>query len=59
MPTKPLKPCRHPGCPKLTKNKYCEKHMNLHGNKRKNTGRRGYDSRWNKARKIFLKNNPL
>lgn len=59
MPTKPLKPCRYPGCPELTKNKYCEKHMNLHRNKRESARRRGYDSRWNKMRKIFLKNNPI
>jgi len=24
MPMKPKKPCRHPGCPKLTDGLYCE-----------------------------------
>lgn len=26
MPSKPLHPCRHPGCTKLVAGKYCEKH---------------------------------
>lgn len=26
MPQKLLKPCRHPGCPKLVQSGYCEKH---------------------------------
>ena len=30
MPMKPKKPCRHPGCPKLTDGLYCEEHEALH-----------------------------
>lgn len=26
MAQKPLKPCRHPGCPELTRETYCPKH---------------------------------
>lgn len=26
MPYKPRKPCRHPGCPELTNEVFCEKH---------------------------------
>ena len=26
MPKKPMKPCRHPGCPNLTAGRYCEEH---------------------------------
>ncbi len=26
MPRKPMKPCCHPGCPKLTEGRYCEEH---------------------------------
>jgi ATP-binding cassette subfamily B protein len=26
MPRKPLKPCKHPGCPHLTNQKFCDKH---------------------------------
>ena len=29
MPMKPKKPCRHPGCPKLTDGLYCEEHEAL------------------------------
>ncbi len=59
MPTKPKKPCKHPGCPELTDDKYCDKHKELHVNQRANTAERGYDNRWRKARKIFLKLHPL
>ena len=57
MPRKPLKPCNHPGCPELTENRFCVKHKNIH--ERKSANARGYDSRWRKARKRFLKANPL
>ena len=30
MPKKALKPCKHPGCPKLTEGAYCDKHKHLH-----------------------------
>ena len=56
MPRKPLKPCNHPGCPELTENRFCVKHKNIH--ERKSANARGYDSRWRKARKRFLKANP-
>lgn len=59
MPKKPKKPCKHPGCPMLTDDKYCELHKSLHGNDRLNAAERGYDSRWKKARYIFLKTHPL
>lgn len=26
MPTRPLRPCRHPGCPRLTSGGYCMEH---------------------------------
>lgn len=29
MPKKPKKPCRYPGCPKLTDNRYCEEHQKI------------------------------
>ncbi|MTI71069.1 MAG: HNH endonuclease [Firmicutes bacterium] len=59
MPRKPLKPCRHPGCPELTEDKYCNNHKNLYINKRETASKRGYDSRWRKARSKYLKGNPL
>jgi len=57
MPRKLLKPCKHPRCPELTENRFCKKHSNLY--ERTSASKRGYDSRWRKARKRFLKANPL
>nr|WP_253201799.1 HNH endonuclease signature motif containing protein [Clostridium sp. DSM 17811] len=59
VPKKPLKPCKHPGCPKLTDGSYCDEHKELHVKNRANATGRGYDSRWRKARNRFLKVNPL
>lgn len=58
-PRKPQKPCSFPGCPELTDNKYCEKHQKFYGDERGSASSRGYDSRWRKASKRFLKANPL
>ena len=57
MPMKPKKPCKHPGCPKLTAGDYCEEHKKQHFNDRLSAKDRGYDSRWRKARLRFLKEN--
>lgn len=59
MPTKPKKPCKHSGCPLLTDNTYCEIHVRLHADDRPSARERGYDNRWRKARKRFLKANPF
>lgn len=72
MPKKPKKPCAYPMCPELVEagERYCEKHKRIqeerikqrkkeYEKKRKSARERGYDSRWQKARKIFLSKNPL
>lgn len=59
MPLKPKKPCKHPGCPALTDYKYCDEHKKLYLDERLSAAIRGYDSRWRKARKLYLKYNPL
>ena len=59
MPRKPMKPCCHPGCPKLTEGRYCEEHEALHRGERKSAAGRGYNSKWQRARKRFLKEHPL
>lgn len=59
MPTKPKKPCKHPGCPNLTDDRYCELHAKLHTDDRPNAYERGYSSRWQKARKRFLEKHPF
>jgi len=57
MPTKPKKPCRHPGCPELTLDTYCEKHNKLHN--RPSAHDRGYDCRWRRLSKLYLQSHPL
>jgi len=52
-----MKPCRHPRCPDLTNDTYCNKHIKLY--QRPSAKERGYDSRWRKRSKLFLKAHPL
>lgn len=59
MPRKPKKPCKHPGCPRLTEGKYCEVHIRLYANERASARDRGYDNRWRRARSKYLKEHPL
>lgn len=59
---KALKPCNEPGCPQLTSEGYCQQHKtskpsyDLH---RESSARRGYNSRWLKAREGYLAMHPL
>ena len=57
MPYKPLKPCRHRGCPNLTDGIYCEAHRKLYS--RPSAHKRGYTYRWNIAAKQYLREHPL
>lgn len=61
MPFKPKVPCKHPGCAALVPSgtKYCEAHRPLHSEEIRSAYRRGYDARWRKASKAFLRANPL
>ena len=59
MPIKPKKPCKHPGCPQLTNDRYCDLHAKLHTDDRASAYERGYSNRWQKARKRFLDKQPL
>lgn len=59
MPTRPPRPCRHPGCPRLTSGGYCMEHAQ--GSAR--TGRpsayqRGYTSEWQRIRRDVLDSEP-
>ncbi len=58
MPYKPMKPCKYPGCPNLTHDKYCENHRSTNKD-RASSSQRGYGSKWQKARARFLKINPF
>ncbi len=57
MPMQPPKPCRHPGCPNLTHEMYCEIHS--HEYKRATAHERGYTSKWRRLSKLYLKAHPL
>lgn len=65
MPGKPLRPCPHPGCARLTTGGRCELHQRVadpqrrHDEERKSSSARGYDRRWRAAREQYLRAHPL
>lgn len=63
MPHAPLRPCRQPGCPGFCKpgQVYCPQHApELSSDAlRGSAAFRGYDRKWQAARKAFLEKNPL
>ncbi|NSW92832.1 MAG: HNH endonuclease [Firmicutes bacterium] len=62
VPYKPLKPCNYPGCPNLTRERYCEVHKKQehdYDERRGTAAQRGYDVKWQRARKVFLTRHPL
>jgi 5-methylcytosine-specific restriction enzyme A len=63
MPLKPKQPCRYPGCPELTYDRYCDKHKKIFESEYTKTSRPFkylYNtSRWKKLRKQFLQEHPL
>jgi len=63
MPKKAPKPCKWPGCPKLTYGDYCEFHAKKASIQfeatRETAVQRGYDTRHRKLRKIILAENPI
>lgn len=58
MPRKARKPCKHPGCPRLTEELYCEEHKPLHPDRPPRESR-GYTVKWRKARDVYLRKHPL
>jgi len=62
-PKKLKTPCSHPLCPELTHDRFCEKHRKEHHREkdrdRASAAERGYDSRWRKVRKWYMRRNPL
>lgn len=66
MPNLPLKACRQPGCPKLTKGRFCDDHAHRAKELRKeadlnrlNARQRGYTRRWEIASLAFRKAHPI
>jgi 5-methylcytosine-specific restriction protein A len=54
--------CNKCGCKALTSERYCEKHRSekySYDRCRPSASARGYDSKWNKARKTFLAAHPF
>jgi 5-methylcytosine-specific restriction protein A len=63
MPFKPMKPCKHPGCPNLVPagKLYCDQHAPLHRDEimRPPAAKRGYGARWQRLSRAYLKSHPL
>ena len=62
MPYAPARPCAIRDCPNLTVNvpRYCDYHLKqIEQIPRQSSSQRGYDSRWQKARHIYLREHPL
>ncbi|ONH85370.1 HNH endonuclease [Thalassospira sp. MCCC 1A02803] len=63
MPNLPTKPCAVARCGTLTRERYCEKHQAEHrkrqDERRGTAAKRGYGSKWQKARAAFLREHPL
>ena len=60
MPHKARVPCRHGGCPALVEvgERYCPEHKPLHPD-RPSSAQRGYNSRWRRVSKAYLRKHPL
>ena len=63
MPPRSKRPCSYPGCPELTTERFCEAHKRQeakrYDQRRGSSASRGYGSRWQRYRKMFLRENPL
>ena len=64
MPRKPMKPCKHPGCPKLTDGNFCREHELQHMREyekydRRPEERKRYSYQWRKLRKAYVKDHPV
>lgn len=62
MPTKPLTPCAAPGCPAVSKGRFCDKHTKQYWRevsaRQKPPEQRGYNEKWKAARAAFLLAHP-
>lgn len=64
MPRKPLKPCRYPGCPKLTAKRYCKEHERIENRWYRTLvmdeeTRNRYDAVWERARARYKAEHPF
>lgn len=62
-PSAPKRPCRWPGCPALTTERFCETHRKddrrAVDQRRGTAAQRGYGHRWQKYRVVFIAEHPL
>jgi 5-methylcytosine-specific restriction protein A len=54
-PWQPAVPCRHPGCPNLD----CQVHGQRAPDNRPSAAARGYDRRWQRLRRMYLRAHPI
>ncbi|WP_461206086.1 HNH endonuclease signature motif containing protein [Clostridium sp. DL1XJH146] len=59
MPYRPKSICRYPGCNELCYDRYCDKHKKQVAKERNSINSKIYNSRWRRARKVYLKEHPL
>ena len=64
MPHKPLKPCKYPGCPKLTRGLYCEDHAAKVASEYNKYSRsldhnKKYGREWRRIRNLYASQHPL
>lgn len=64
MPQRPLRPCQHPMCPRLTQDGWCDEHRpkrdhSRYDSKRRSAAKRGYGYKWRLAREAFLRQHPI
>jgi len=66
MPTSPKRPCRRPGCPRLTDSGWCQEHRRERppdqkpwGTTTTSANARGYGSSWRKLRAAVLRRDTL
>lgn len=70
MPARPKRPCSHPSCPELVERGRCDAHQAAHlaaqreetrayDVRRGSPAARGYDSRWRRYAKRYLRKHPV
>lgn len=63
MPRRARHPCRWPGCPNLTSDRYCDEHQRQsqmqYDAQRGTAAQRGYDAAWRRLRRMVLARHPL
>ena len=63
MPSRLKRPCRHPGCPRLSHARFCDEHRRLANrltsSRRGDSTQRGYDAAWQKLRAWYIREHPF